>query len=199
MNLSSPGNSPLDHRPATKPERHEPQRDTSRDRNQAQNLTARPQTRGTQEPDRHGRDSAKARHGESERIADGLFFQQLLAPLSGMGGMGQGGYSGGAFAAPTEGAGTVGVAAWGQLVDDLAVRLPPGTGQALQATLFMPNLGRIGMNARGRSPRGWDIELDCAEAHAAEHLRTNHSRCQDDLSRALSQPVELSVRHRGFA
>jgi hypothetical protein len=131
-------------------------------------------------------------------MADSLFFQQLLMPLGSMS-QGQGGSGGSAFTAQAEGAGTAGFAAWNQLVDDLAVRLPPGTGQALQATLFMPNLGRIGMNARSRSPRGWDIELDCAEAHAAEHLSKNHSRCQDDLCRALSQPVDLSVRHRGFA
>lgn len=202
MNLTSPANSPVNHRPPAKPERHEPQRDNWRDRAQTQNPSPRTQARGAYEPERSGRDSAKTRHGESERVADGLFFQQLLGSLGGTGGLGdggQGGSGGSAFAAQTEGASSTGLAAWGQLVDDLAVRLPPGTGQALQATLFMPNLGRIGMNARSRSPRGWDIELDCAEAHAAEHLRNNHSRCQDDLSRALSQPVDLSVRHRGCA
>ena len=202
MNLSIPANVHSDQRAPVKPERHDSSRDASRDRNQAQNTNARPQARGAYEPDRPARDAARARHGESERTADSLFFQQLLMPLGGIGGMGgqgQGGSGGSAFTAQTEGAGSAGFTAWNQLVDDLAVRLPPGTGQALQATLFMPNLGRIGMNARSRSPRGWDIELDCAEAHAAEHLRQNHSRCQDDLSRALSQPVDLSVRHRGCA
>jgi hypothetical protein len=203
MNLSSPANIHLDQRAPAKPERHEPVRDTSRDAsrdtNRTQNIPARPQARSAYEPDRPARDSTRVRHGESERMADGLFFQQLLAPLGGMGGQEQGSSGGSRFAAPTEGTGSAALTGWNQLVDDLAVRLPPGAGQALQATLFMPNLGRIGMNARSRSPRGWDIELDCAEAHAAEHLRQNHARCQGDLSRALSQPVDLTVQHRGCA
>lgn len=198
MNLSSPATSFLDHRAPAKPERPEPQRDAPREQSPAQNQAARPQGRGFNEPERL-REAAKARHGESERVADGLFFQQLLAPLGGMGGQGQGGSGGRSFAGQAEGMGAAGFAAWNQLVDDLAMRLPAGSGQSLQATLFMPNLGRIGLNARNRSPKGWDIDLDCAEAHAAEHLRQHHPRCQDDLSRALSQPVNLSVRHRGCA
>lgn len=202
MNLNSSAPRFLNDRAAAKPERHEPQRETPRDLSQTQRQAARPQGRSTNEPDRPIREAAKARHGESERLADGLFFEQLLAPLAGMGsmgGQGQGGSGGKSFAGQTEGMGAAGFAAWNPLVDDLAMRLPAGSSQSLQATLFMPNLGRIGLNARNRSPRGWDIDLDCAEAHAAEHLRQNHPRCQDDLSRALSQPVNLSVRHRGCA
>ncbi|WLG62472.1 type III secretion system HrpP C-terminal domain-containing protein [Pseudomonas sp. FP1762] len=203
MNLSSPAHAILEHRAPAKPERQEPQHDTSRDRPQPQGGTARPQGRGPNELDRpretSARDSGKTRHGDSERMADGLFFQQLLAPLGGMGGQGQGGSRGQSSAGQADGMGTAGFTAWNQLVDDLTMRLPAGTGQSLQATLFMPNLGRIGLNARNRSPRGWDIDLDCAETHAAEHLRQNHPRCQDDLSRALCQPVNLSVRHRGCA
>lgn len=199
MNLDSPATRFLDHRASSKPERQEPQRETARDPSSAQNQPARPQGRGINEPDRPLRETGKARHGESERLADGLFFQQLLAPPGGMGGQGQGGSGGKSFAGQAEGLGAAGFAAWNQLVDDLAMRLPAGSGQSLQATLFMPNLGRIGLNARNRSPRGWDIDLECAEAHAAEHLRQHHPRCQDDLSRALSQPVNLSVSHRGYA
>ncbi|MBP1144318.1 MULTISPECIES: type III secretion system HrpP C-terminal domain-containing protein [Pseudomonas] len=202
MNLNSPVHHLLDHRQPSVPERQESKREPARDTPRPQGLPARPQGRNN-EPERPreapSREAGKTRHGESERLADGLFFEQLLAPPGGMNGQGQGGSRGQSFMGQTDTAGLAGFAGWNQLVDDLAMRLPSGSGQSLQATLFMPNLGRIGLNARNRSPRGWDIDLDCAEAHAAEHLRQQHTRCQDDLSRALCQPVNLSVRHEGRA
>ncbi|WP_407316507.1 type III secretion system HrpP C-terminal domain-containing protein [Pseudomonas sp. nanlin1] len=188
MNL----NSAVEHRPPPAPERREPP---------ARAPAQRPQAQTGAEPERPreapGREASKLRQGEPERLADGLFFQQLLAPLGNSTGQGQGGSHGQSNLSQADGFGAAGLAGWGQLVDDLAQRLPGGAGQALQATLFMPNLGRIGLNARHRPPQGWDIELNCAQASAAERLTQQHPRCQDDLGRALRQPVNLSVRHGG--
>lgn len=141
------------------------------------------------------------RYGGHERSADGMFFEQLLSPLERDAEQQDCGPHSQAFmSTPVDGDPADDLPlGWSSLLDEVAKRMPLGADQSLQATLFMPTLGRIGINARHRAPKGWDLALDCTEVDTAKRLRQHHSQCQDDLSRALCQPVTLSVRHRGCA
>lgn len=144
---------------------------------------------------RDGHDSAGY---DAQWLADGMLFEQWLAPL-GSNGSSQGRDGVGQQArAGVDVLGSSQASACDQLVDEVAMRLH-GADKALQATLLMPNLGRIAINARHRPPQGWNVDLDCQEERAAEHLRTHRRRCQDDLGRALRDPVGLRISHQGRA
>jgi hypothetical protein len=141
------------------------------------------------------------RCGGQERSADGIFFEQLIAPLERDAEPQDSGPHSQAFMSTHDASNTAEdpPLGWSSLLEEVAKRMPLGADQSLQATLFMPTLGRIGINARHRAPKGWDLSLDCIEVDTANRLRQHHSQCQDDLSRALCQSVTLSVRHRGCA
>lgn len=146
------------------------------------------------------REEWTSRNVEPERLADMLFFEYLLHPLAESSNPGNSSSLSQAFLCQPEDPDALSdwpPNGWASLLDEVGMQVPAGMRQAVQATLFMPALGRIGLNARNLPPRGWDIDLDCAEADTAQYLRGQHLRCQNDLSSTLGQPVVLNVLCRG--
>ncbi len=164
-------------------------------RSQAQGAPEPSSTKGSRR-----REEWTSRYVDPEHLADTVFFEYLLHPLAESCNSRHSSSLSQAFLSQSMGPGDLSdwpPTDWTSLLDEVAMHFPAGMGQVVQATLFMPALGRIGLNARNRPPRGWDVDLDCAKADTAQYLRNHHPRCQNDLSRNLGQPVELNVLYRG--
>jgi len=88
------------------------------------------------------------------------------------------------------------------MIDALAEQLAPqvlGAAQwPLQATLYIPRLGRINASVR-REQNAWDIELEAGDDATARWLSGVRQQCEDRLCGALGQPVSLHLPNVGAA
>ncbi|MGY2289768.1 type III secretion system HrpP C-terminal domain-containing protein [Pseudomonas sp. SDO528_S397] len=131
---------------------------------------------------------------DKELEADGLFFEQLLMPVS----SGQSDHSG------TSGGGSSfsmftaldGVPT--QLIDELALQLPNHGNRPFSATLLMPNLGKVQIRANKRDSH-WAIELGFERRDVLERMTKQHQACEDAFASALDHDVELSLQPAGDA
>lgn len=126
--------------------------------------------------------------------ADGLFFQQLLIPVS----SDQSDHSGSGGSSrsfsmfdPVEGVPT-------QLLDELALQLPEHANRPFSATLLMPSLGKVQIRANKRDSH-WAIELGFERRDVLERLTQQHQACEEALAKALDHDVELSLQQAGNA
>lgn len=119
----------------------------------------------------------------------GRLFAQLLANEDGGGGYGASLGSMKAVSAITQ------VQA---LTEQLVPRVLGAAQWPLQATLYLPRLGRINASVR-REQGAWNIELD-AELDATAHwLSGVRQQCQDGLTGALGLAVNLHLPNSGLA
>ncbi len=84
------------------------------------------------------------------------------------------------------------------LTEQLAPRVLAAAQWPLQATLYLPRLGRINASVR-REQNAWGIELDAEHDATARWLSGVRQQCQDRLSGALGQPVSLHLPDTGAA
>lgn len=124
---------------------------------------------------------------------DGMFFEQLLS-FNGGGGNGsqQQQQSDDSFGSSTTG--PLAPSAMNELVEELSFALPTEARQPLNITLFMPNLGRIGVKAM-QTMGNWDIELAFAQVLAKAKVEASHSECEAAMSKALGRRVSLRLRN----
>ncbi|MBO0492105.1 type III secretion system HrpP C-terminal domain-containing protein [Pseudomonas sp. Marseille-Q1929] len=119
----------------------------------------------------------------------GRFFAQLLADEDGGGGYGASLGNLKAVSATT-------------LVQALTEQLVPrvlGAAQwPLQATLYLPRLGRINASVR-REQGAWNIELDAELDATARWLSGVRQQCQEQLTGALGLAVNLHLSNSGSA
>lgn len=127
--------------------------------------------------------------------ADGVLFEQLIAPLPGeqddQSGSQDGGSSHFSMFTPIEGVPT-------QLVDELALRLPDVGNRPFSATLLMPNLGKVQIQAQ-KNPGHWAIRLSFSRRDVLERLGRHQPACEEAFSQALGHAVELSLQPAGDA
>ncbi len=84
------------------------------------------------------------------------------------------------------------------LTEQLTPRMQAVSQWPLQATLYLPRLGRI--NARVRREQGaWSIDLEAQEDATARWLSGVRKPCEDQLAAALGQPVSLHLSSVGCA
>ncbi len=84
------------------------------------------------------------------------------------------------------------------LTEQLTPRMQAVSQWPLQATLYLPRLGRI--NARVRREQGaWSIDLEAQEDATARWLSGVRKPCEDQLAAALGQPVSLHLSTVGCA
>jgi hypothetical protein len=84
------------------------------------------------------------------------------------------------------------------LTEQLTPRMQAVSQWPLQATLYLPRLGRI--NARVRREQGaWSIDLEAQEDATARWLSGVRKLCEDQLAAALGQPVSLHLSTVGCA
>lgn len=119
----------------------------------------------------------------------GRFFAQLLADDDGGGGPGA------SLACMNAACATTLIQA---LTEQLLPRVLGAAQWPLQATLYLPRLGRINASVR-REQGGWNIELDAEVAATARWLKGVRQQCQERLAGALGQPVNLHLPSLGFA
>ncbi|MFC3943606.1 flagellar hook-length control protein FliK [Pseudomonas gingeri NCPPB 3146 = LMG 5327] len=134
-----------------------------------------------------------ASRDSGEMTADGLFFEQLLAPSASDQGDQSEQHGGSGFslfqaaeAIPT------------QLIDELALQLPARGDRPFSATLLMPNLGKVQVRA-GRRDNQWTIDLGFERADVLNRLSNNRQACEDVFSQALGREVNLSLHGTGTA
>lgn len=88
---------------------------------------------------------------------------------------------------------------WGPLQQKLVELLPEHpeqAGQALQATLLMPNLGEIGLALKPMPGNGWNITLRFARRAASEKIRDSREHCRHSLADSLGRPIKLEFDDR---
>nr|WP_298116414.1 type III secretion system HrpP C-terminal domain-containing protein [uncultured Pseudomonas sp.] len=91
---------------------------------------------------------------------------------------------------------------WGPLQQKLIELLPERheqagqAGQALQATLLMPNLGEIGLALKPMPGNGWNITLRFARRAALEKIRDSREHCRHSLADSLGRPIKLEFDDR---
>lgn len=119
----------------------------------------------------------------------GRLFAQLLANEEGGGGYGAS-------------LGSLKAASAATLLQALTEQLVPrvlGAAQwPLQATLYLPRLGRINASVR-REQGAWNIELDAELDGTARWLSGVRQECQERLTGALGLAVSLHVSNSGSA
>lgn len=133
--------------------------------------------------------------GTGQLSADATLFMQMLVPpppaySDDQGNSGNGSSSFSMFA-PLDGIPT-------QLIDELAVQLPQHGNRPFNATLLMPNLGKVQIRAQKRESH-WDIELGLERADMLERLTKHHGACQQAFAQALEHDVELRLQPTGHA
>lgn len=119
----------------------------------------------------------------------GRFFAQLLADEDG--GAGYGASMGGMRAVS---ANTMVQA----LTEQLVPRMLGAAQWPLQATLYLPRLGRINASVR-REQGAWNIELDAELDATARWLSGVRQECQERLTGALGLAVSLHLSNSGSA
>ncbi|MFC6336511.1 flagellar hook-length control protein FliK [Pseudomonas sp. CCM 7891] len=80
------------------------------------------------------------------------------------------------------------------LAEQLAPRIQGASQWPLQATLYLPRLGRINASVR-REQGAWNVELEAEEEHTARWLPGVRQRLQDGLAGVLAQPVNVHLAH----
>ncbi len=88
---------------------------------------------------------------------------------------------------------------WGPLQQKLIELLPERpqqAGEALQATLMMPNLGEIGLALKPMPGNGWNITLRFARRAALEKIRDSREHCRHSLADSLGRPIRLEFDDR---
>ena len=80
--------------------------------------------------------------------------------------------------------------------EQLTVRLNTASQWPMQASFFLPRLGRVDISAR-REQGVLHVELDAEEERTRLWLGSARQRCQDRLSADLRQPIHLSVTASG--
>lgn len=84
------------------------------------------------------------------------------------------------------------------LAEQLVPRMQAAAQWPLQATLYLPRLGRIHASVR-REQGGWSVELDAELDATARWFSGVRQECQARLAGALEQPVSLHLRNPGLA
>jgi hypothetical protein len=88
---------------------------------------------------------------------------------------------------------------WGPLQQKLTELLPERpdqSGQALEATLMMPNLGEVGFALKPMPGNGWNITLRFARRATFEKLRDSREHCRHSLADSLGRPIKLEFDDR---
>lgn len=88
---------------------------------------------------------------------------------------------------------------WGPLQQKLTELLPERpdqSGQALEATLMMPNLGEVGFALKPMPGNGWNITLRVARRGILEKLRDSREHCRHSLADSLGRPIKLEFDDR---
>jgi len=78
-----------------------------------------------------------------------------------------------------------------QLIDELVERLPAQPDGPFSVTLLMPTLGQVQVNANKRDNQ-WNVELAFAKRSVLKRLQPHQRACQNALTEALGQNVDLS-------
>ena len=78
------------------------------------------------------------------------------------------------------------------LAEQLAPRVLVAAQWPLQATLYMPRLGRINATVR-REQNAWGIDLDAEQEATARWLCGVRQQCQERFAQALDAPVSLHL------
>ncbi|MGB3125109.1 MAG: type III secretion system HrpP C-terminal domain-containing protein [Pseudomonas sp.] len=127
--------------------------------------------------------------------ADGALFEQLIAPLpdggSDQSDSREGGGSSFSMFTALDGVPT-------QLIDELALQLPDVGNRPFSATLLMPNLGKVQIQAQ-KNPGHWAIRLSFSRRDVLERLTRHQTACEEAFSKALDHDVELSLQPAGDA
>ncbi|KAF1032695.1 MAG: hypothetical protein GAK37_00366 [Pseudomonas sp.] len=127
--------------------------------------------------------------------ADGVLFEQLIAPLPSEGDNQSDSHSGGGSSfsmfTPIDGVPE-------QLVDELALQLPAVGNRPFSATLLMPNLGKVQIQAQ-KNPGHWSIRLSFSRRDVLQRLTRHQQACEEAFSQALDHDVELSLQPAGDA
>ena len=79
------------------------------------------------------------------------------------------------------------------LVEQLEPRLALDRAPRLEFLLYLPNLGRLRINAERRQGAGWWLALTCDSEHACRFLQRHADDCAARLSQGLDEPVALDV------
>ncbi|MBA1246289.1 flagellar hook-length control protein FliK (plasmid) [Pseudomonas luteola] len=145
------------------------------------------------------------RRGENERLrslspehetehvlnADGLFFSQLIQPVSSDAGQQDlGGSAGVALSVQTE-------EAPAELIDELVQQLTRNSVAPLAVTVLMPNLGKVQVKVTRHNDH-WGIELGFSRREILSRLRPHQRACESALTNALGDPVELSMLEEAY-
>lgn len=88
---------------------------------------------------------------------------------------------------------------WGPLQQKLTELLPERaeqSGQALEATLMMPNLGEVGFALKPMPGNGWNITLRFGRRATLEKLRDSREHCRHSLADTLGRPIKLEFDDR---
>ncbi|KTC24645.1 hypothetical protein AO391_11675 [Pseudomonas marginalis ICMP 9505] len=80
------------------------------------------------------------------------------------------------------------------LAGQLTARIHGAAQWPLLVALYLPRLGRINASVR-KEPGAWSVELEAEEERTAQWLSRQHKRCQDTLTEAFGQPVDVHIRH----
>lgn len=146
--------------------------------------------RNPSSPSQRRSDAADRGDDKAADANDGLFFEQLLGTDPGAR-QGDDDDGDGSTAEP-QNLPALSPAGMARLVDELAQHLPAGGPEDFTATLFMPNLGRIGLKA-SRSAGRWNINLGFANSSAQQRVQQVHEGCQQALATTLGCPVDLRL------
>jgi hypothetical protein len=119
----------------------------------------------------------------------GRFFAQLLADED------RGGGHGASLASMKTASAATLVQA---LTEQLVPRVLGAAQWPLQATLYLPRLGRINASVR-REQGAWNIELDAELDGTARWLNGVRQQCQERLTGALGLAVNLHLSNSGSA
>lgn len=84
------------------------------------------------------------------------------------------------------------------LTEQLVPRVLGAAQWPLQATLYLPRLGRINASVR-REQGAWNIELDAELDATARWLKAVRQQCQERLAGALGLAVNLHLSNSGSA
>ena len=88
---------------------------------------------------------------------------------------------------------------WEPLQQKLVELLPERaerSGQELEASLMMPNLGEVRLALKSMPGNGWGITLRFARRETLEKLRDGREHCRRDLADALGRPIRLEFEQR---
>ncbi|TFF10223.1 flagellar hook-length control protein FliK [Pseudomonas sp. BCA14] len=80
------------------------------------------------------------------------------------------------------------------LAEQLAPRIHGASQWPLEATLYLPRLGRIQARIR-REHNTWNVELDAEHDTTTRWLSGVRQRCEDRIAQAVGEPVSLHLVH----